>query len=133
MDKDLNGATRDDDDCNSHTVSGHCIGHWHSHKGHSSGPIKLINFQEGQSRDLSFLCAMVTENPDFPGQDYYMFDCYDITLGPSDDEVGWKVEPRVAAQIFEWFLNNYFDLNVTRQGREYYFKAIEQQAKSDFK
>jgi len=34
------------------------------------------------------------------------------------------VEPKVAAQIFEQFLNGYFDLSVTLHEKEYYFKPI---------
>jgi hypothetical protein len=63
---------------------------------------------------------------DSPDKEYYYFRCYDVTSGPSEEELIWKVEPQVAAQIFEHFLQRYFDLIVTRVGTKYYFKHIQQ-------
>lgn len=66
------------------------------------------------------------KDPDSPDQVYYLFVCHDITFGSSEEERVWKVEPKVAAQIFERFLLVNFDLTVMKVGHNYYFKVLQQ-------
>jgi len=115
-------------------VSVQCIGHWKPPRHAQSDSPRPINLEDGEHRDLSFFCTMVGQDPDSPDRQCYFFYCDDVTLGPSNEECVWKVEPKVAAQVFVWFLHEYFDLRVTRHGTEYDFKPINiKQPKSSSK
>jgi len=92
--------------------------YWRSRDG-----MKRLMWQKDEHKNLSFIPANTHLIPG-PFANPETFYCYDVTNGPSDEELVWPVEPKVAKRITAWFSMEHFDLSITKHGTEYDIRPI---------
>lgn len=84
--------------------------------------MKKLTWQHDDHKNLSFIPANTyLRGPFGSTEDFY---CYDVTNGPSDEELLWTVELKVEKRIITWFSMEHFDLSITKRGTEYDIRPI---------
>jgi hypothetical protein len=100
------------------------IGHWTPEKHQKNTIPKLMDIEDGEYKDLTYMCTLVGRDPKSSNDECYLFYCHDITDGPSDEIRLLKVESKVAARIFVGFFHKQFTQRICRHGTDYYSAPI---------